>query len=477
MNRITNEKVVPMNMLDLIIKKKTGASLSKEEIGYMIREYTDGNIPDYQMSAMLMAICFCGMDDEETTALTMAMADSGDRLDLSRINGIKVDKHSTGGVGDKITLVAGPLAAACGVPIAKMSGRGLGFTGGTIDKLESIPGFQTTLEPDDFFRQVDEVGISVIGQSGHIAPADKKLYALRDVTATVANLSLISSSIMSKKLAAGSDAIVLDVKCGKGAFMESEEDAAELARMMCKIGNSADKRTVAVLTDMNQPLGHAVGNAIEVIEAIDCLKGVGPEDVTTLALYLSGWMVYLGGKAASQEEGQKLVREAMESGAALEILRKMIKAQGGDQNVVDDYSLLPKAAHSADLVLTEEMLANSQAGAAASGSADSQAGAAGSADSQAGGTCYIAEIENQRVGICSQRTGAGREVKEDDIDPAAGVMVHKKIGDSVQIGDSLATFYGNDMAKINDALEEAKQIYTFSATPVEPPALIKQTIE
>lgn len=453
------------NMVEIITKKRDGGKLTNEEIKFFVDEYTKGEIPDYQAAALLMAIFFEEMDEEETFALTRAMRDSGDIIDLSKISGIKVDKHSTGGVGDKITLVAGPLAAACGVPIAKMSGRGLGFTGGTIDKLESIPGFQTTLEPDDFFRQVDEVGISVIGQSGHIAPADKKLYALRDVTATVANLSLISSSIMSKKLAAGSDAIVLDVKCGKGAFMESEEDAAELARMMCKIGNSADKRTVAVLTDMNQPLGHAVGNAIEVIEAIDCLKGVGPEDVTTLALYLSGWMVYLGGKAASQEEGQKLVREAMESGAALEILRKMIKAQGGDPNVVDDYSLLPKAAHSADLVLTEEMLA------------DSQAGAAGSADSQAGGAYYIAEIENQRVGLCSQRTGAGREVKEDDIDPAAGVMVHKKIGDSVQIGDSLATFYGNDIAKINDALEEAKQIYTFSATPVEPPALIKQTIE
>lgn len=463
------------NMVEIITKKRDGGKLTNEEIKFFVDEYTKGEIPDYQAAALLMAIFFEEMDEEETFALTRAMRDSGDIIDLSKISGIKVDKHSTGGVGDKITLVAGPLAAACGVPIAKMSGRGLGFTGGTIDKLESIPGFQTTLEPDDFFRQVDEVGISVIGQSGHIAPADKKLYALRDVTATVANLSLISSSIMSKKLAAGSDAIVLDVKCGKGAFMESEEDAAELARMMCKIGNSADKRTVAVLTDMNQPLGHAVGNAIEVIEAIDCLKGVGPEDVTTLALYLSGWMVYLGGKAASQEEGQKLVREAMESGAALEILRKMIKAQGGDPNVVDDYSLLPKAAHSADLVLTEEMLADSQAGAA--GGTASQAAASGSANSQAGGTYYIAEIENQRVGICSQRTGAGREVKEDDIDPAAGVMVHKKIGDSVQIGDSLATFYGNDMAKINDALEEAKQIYTFSATPVEPPALIKQTIE
>ena len=436
------------NMNEIITKKRDGGKLTEEEIKYFVEGYTDGSIPDYQAAALLMAIFFKKMDEEETFRLTEAMRDSGDKVDLSKIDGIKVDKHSTGGIGDKITLVAGPLAAACGVPIAKMSGRGLGFTGGTIDKLESIPGFQTTLEPEEFFKQVGEIGIALIGQSGHIAPADKKLYALRDVTATVANHSLIASSIMSKKLAAGSDAIVLDVKCGKGAFMENEEDAAELAEIMCKIGNAAGKKTIAVLTDMNQPLGSAVGNSLEVIEAMDTLKGKGPKDVTDLSLYLAGMMVYLGGKASSQEEGQALVKEAMDSGAALEVLRKLIAAQGGNPAVIDDYTLMPKADYSRDLIF----------------------------DSESEGSCYVAEIDNKQLGTCSQHTGAGRAVKEDDIDPAAGVLVFKKIGDEVKPGDILATFFGNDKGKVDAAFEEASNIFTITKDPKDAPALIKRTI-
>ncbi len=449
------------NMNEIITKKRDGGKLTDGEIKFFIEGYTDGTIPDYQAAALLMAIYFQRMDEDETLELTTAMRDSGDIVDLSAISGKKVDKHSTGGIGDKITLVAGPLAAACGVPIAKMSGRGLGFTGGTIDKLESIPGFQTTLEPEAFFKQVDEIGISLIGQSGHIAPADKKLYALRDVTSTVGNLSLISSSIMSKKLAAGSDAILLDVKCGKGAFMENEEDAAELAETMCKIGNSAGKRTVAVLTDMNQPLGHAVGNAIEVIEAIETLKGRGPKDVTELAIYLSGWMVYLGEKASSLEEGQKMVREALDSGAALEVFRKLITAQGGNPDVIDDYNILPQPTCAIDLVFDEEMLNRSF----------------GLNERNEDGVYYVSEIDNQLVGLCSQDTGAGREVKEDEIDPSAGVMVHKKIGDEVRIGDKLCTFVGNDEAEVKEAFEDAGNIYTFSLTKTEPPVLIKKTIQ
>ena len=464
------------NMNEIITKKRDGGKLTPEEIRFFVEGYTDGKIPDYQASALLMAIFFQRMDEEETLELTQAMRDSGDIVDLSPISGIKVDKHSTGGVGDKITLVAGPIAAACGIPVAKMSGRGLGFTGGTIDKLESIPGFKTTLEPEDFFKQVGEIGISLIGQSGHIAPADKKLYALRDVTATIANLSLISSSIMSKKLAAGSDAIVLDVKCGKGAFMETEEAATELAETMCKIGNMAGKKTVAVITDMNQPLGHAVGNALEVIEAIDCLKGVGPADVTELALFLAGMMVYLGGKASSQEEGQKLAEEALSSGAALEKLRQLIAAQGGNPDVIDDYSLLPQATYKKDLVATKEMVQG--AGGSASSNNEDTVQGAGEANSLAeDAPYYISEIDNQQVGICSQYTGAGRATKEDEIDPSAGVMVHKKIGDELRLGDVLATFYGDDESKVNDALQDAANIFTLSAEDSDPPKLIKRVIE
>ena len=446
------------NMNEIISKKRDGGKLSAEEIKYFVEGYTKGDIPDYQAAALLMAIFFQHMDEEETVDLTLAMRDSGDVIDLSAIKGIKVDKHSTGGVGDKISLIAGPIAAACGIPVAKMSGRGLGFTGGTIDKLESISGFQTTLSVEDFFKQVEEIGIALIGQSGHIAPADKKLYALRDVTATVANLSLISSSIMSKKLAAGSDAIILDVKCGKGAFMEREDDATELAETMCRIGNAAGKKTIAAITDMNQPLGHAVGNALEVIESVECLKGNGPEDVTELSLFVAGTMVYLGGKADSREEGIKIAEEALKSGGALEKFKQLITAQGGDAGFIDDYSLLPQATYKMDLVLDE-------------------ATAAEVSGWKSGNALYIAEIDNQLLGNCSQHTGAGRATKEESIDPSAGVIVHKKIGDEVAVGEALATFQGDDESKVKIAIEEAKKVFTFSDKPVEAPKLIKRIIE
>ncbi|MBO4235815.1 MAG: thymidine phosphorylase [Firmicutes bacterium] len=444
-----------MNMNEIIIKKRNGGKLTEEEIRYFVAEYTEGNIPDYQASALLMAIYFSKMDEEETFVLTDAMRTSGDVVDLSAISGIKVDKHSTGGVGDKVTLVVGPLAAACGVPIAKMSGRGLGFTGGTVDKLESIPGFKTTLEPEEFHKQVEDIGIALIGQSGHIAPADKKLYALRDVTGTVENLSLISSSIMSKKLAAGSDAIILDVKCGKGAFMESQDRAEELAGMMCKIGNAAGKRTVAVITDMNQPLGRTVGNSLEVFEAYDTLKGQGPSDITELSLHIAGIMIYLGGKAETPEEGAKKAREAMDSGAGLAKFRELISAQGGKLDMFD-YHDATNSIPVADL--QEEIVADRDG--------------------------YVSLIDAQLIGLCSQHTGAGRKVKEDSIDPFAGVLLFKKVGDKVEKGEKLATFYSSDKDKLASAIEEAGgrdsgaegKAFVISQEKPEIPALIKTTI-
>ena len=325
-----------MNALDIILKKRNGGELSDDEIRYFVNGYTKGEIPDYQASALTMAIYFRGMTKAETFSLTDAMRLSGDVMDLSGIQGVKVDKHSTGGVGDKVSLVAAPIAAACGVKVAKMSGRGLGHTGGTIDKLESFPGFNVSITKEQFFRQVNEHGIAIMAQTGDVAPADKKLYALRDVTGTVENMSLIASSIMSKKLAAGSDAIVLDVKCGNGAFMKNEHDARALAEEMIEIGKSAGRKTVAVLSDMEQPLGCAVGNALEVREAIDVLNGRGPSDITELALKISGIMVYLAGLADSEEEGERAAGEAVESGAAIEKLKDFVSAQGGDASCVDD---------------------------------------------------------------------------------------------------------------------------------------------
>ena len=433
-----------MNMIDIIQKKKEGKSLSREEIKWFIDGYVAGNIPDYQASALLMAIYFRGLNKEETFQLTEAMRYSGDTIDLSPISGIKVDKHSTGGVGDKTTLVVAPLASACGVPIAKMSGRGLGFTGGTVDKMESIPGFRTALAPQEFLDQVNHVGMAVIGQTAHITPADKKLYALRDVTATVDNFGLIASSIMSKKLAAGSDAIVLEVKCGDGAFMENKEDAVKLAELMVEIGNNAGRRTVAAITEMGQPLGKAVGNSLEVIEAIETLKGKGPDDITQLALRLSGIMVYLGGKASSPEAGLKMTEAALADGRGLAKLRAFIEAQGGNPQVVDDYSLFPE--HSVE----DRLIAQSDG--------------------------YVSKIEARRIGLSSQHTGAGCATKEASIDLSAGIYVCKKVGDKVEKGETLAIFYGNDKAKVDAAMAEAQKAFEIGAEPVEPPELIKEII-
>lgn len=433
-----------MNMVSIIQKKKDGMQLTAEEIKWFIDGYVAGDIPDYQVSALLMAVFFQGLSKEETFALTEAMRYSGDTIDLSEIEGIKVDKHSTGGVGDKTTLVVAPLAAACGVPIAKMSGRGLGFTGGTVDKMESIPGFRTSLEAKEFIDQVNNMGMAVIGQTAHITPADKKLYALRDVTATVDNFGLISSSIMSKKLAAGSDAIVLDVKCGDGAFMENIDDAVKLAHMMVEIGNSAGRRTVAAITEMGQPLGKAVGNSIEVIEAIETLKGKGPADITELALRLSGIMVYLGGKAESPAAGMEMTEKAMKDGSGLAKLGEFIEAQGGNPGVITDYSLFPQ--HS----ITAELRADREG--------------------------YVQGIEARKIGLASQQTGAGRATKEDDIDLSAGIMVCKKVGDKVEEGEILAVFYGNDQKKLDAAMKIAKEAYLIGNEPVDSPQLIKEII-
>lgn len=433
-----------MNMVDIIQKKKEGRALSDDEIRWFVDGYVSESIPDYQISALLMAIYFKGLSKEETFCLTDAMRYSGDTVDLSPVSGIKVDKHSTGGVGDKTTLVVAPLAAALGVPIAKMSGRGLGFTGGTVDKMESIPGFRTSLESSEFLDQVNTIGMSVIGQTAHITPADKKLYALRDVTATVDSFVLIASSIMSKKLASGSDAIVLDVKVGNGAFMENQHDAEILAELMVEIGNNAGRRTVAVITEMGQPLGKAVGNSLEVIEAIETLKGKGPADITELAERLSGIMIYLGGKAKTPEEGLEMAKEALADGRGLAKLREFISAQGGNPKVIEDYTLFPQ--HS----VQKEIYAESSG--------------------------YVTGIEAGKIGLASQHTGAGRATKEDDVDLSAGICLSKKVGDKVERGQLLATLYGNDLFKLENAAITAAAAFKIEEKNVEKPKLIKKII-
>jgi len=434
-----------MNMLDIIYKKRGGGKLTLEEIGFFVSGYTGGQIPDYQAAAFLMAVYFNKLDREETYMLTRAMRDSGDVIDLSGIKGIKVDKHSTGGVGDKTTLIVAPMAAAAGVPIAKMSGRGLGFTGGTVDKMESIPGFKTSLEKSEFINLVNSAGISVIGQIAHIAPADKKIYALRDTTATVENLSLIASSVMSKKLASGSDAIVLDVKCGNGAFMENFNDACELGRLMVDIGNDDGKKTVAVITDMDQPLGNAVGNSLEVIEAIETLKGCGPSDITELSLALAGIMIYAGGRAASMAEGYGLAGKTLNDGSALVKFREFVKGQGGDSAVVDDYGLFPQAAFSEDVICDEEG--------------------------------FISGIETRSVGFASQHSGAGRATKDDPIDMAAGIALCRKVGDRAAKGDILATVYGNSAEKVGNAAAELGNAFHISGEAPGKRELIKKVIK
>lgn len=400
-----------MRMVDLIVKKQNGKELTTEEIQFFVKGYTDGSIPDYQASALAMAIYFQDMTDQERADLTMAMVNSGETIDLSAIEGIKVDKHSTGGVGDTTTLVLAPLVAALGVPVAKMSGRGLGHTGGTIDKLEAIEGFHVELSKDEFIKLVNRDKVAVIGQSGNLTPADKKLYALRDVTGTVNSIPLIASSIMSKKIAAGADAIVLDVKTGAGAFMKTDEDAVNLAKAMVRIGNNVGRQTMAVISDMSQPLGFAIGNALEVQEAIDTLRGEGPEDLNELVLTLGSQMVVLAKKAETLEEARTKLQEVMKNGKALEKFKEFLSNQGGDASVVDDPSKLPQAAYKIDVPAKEAGV--------------------------------VSEIVADEIGVAAMLLGAGRATKEDEIDLAVGIMLRKKVGDNVEKGEPLVTLYAN----------------------------------
>lgn len=400
-----------MRMVDIITKKRDGGKLSEEEIRFFVSGMTDESVPDYQGSALLMAIYFEGMDEEEQALLTEAMVDSGDRFDLSGIEGIMVDKHSTGGVGDTTTLILGPMVAACGVPVAKMSGRGLGHTGGTLDKLESIDGFHIELTQDQFADQVNRLKLAVIGQSGNLTPADKKLYALRDVTATVDSIPLIASSIMSKKIAAGADAIVLDVKTGEGAFMKTEEDSRRLAEAMVAIGNAVGRKTMAVISDMSQPLGYAVGNALEVKEAIDTLKGEGPEDLTRLCVELGSRMVVVGGKAGSIGEAEGMIQKVIEDGSALALFRKFIEAQGGNPAIVDDPEKLPSA--------SEVVLFNAETDG------------------------FVQSIGADDIGLAAMHLGAGRATKEEEIDLGVGIVLKKKVGDAVKKGEPLAEIHTN----------------------------------
>lgn len=422
-----------MRMYDLILKKKQGGELSTDEIRYMIEGFTEGSIPDYQMSAMTMAICFRGMTPRETVDLTLAMRDSGDVLDLSGIKGVKVDKHSTGGVGDKTSLALTPIIAALGVPVAKMSGRGLGHTGGTIDKLECFDGFTTALSEEQFAGNVNTIGIAIAGQTANLAPADKKLYALRDVTATVDQMSLIASSIMSKKLASGSDAIVLDVKTGNGAFMKKLEDSRALAKEMVSIGTMAGKKTVAVITDMDQPLGRAVGNSLEVREAIDTLRGEGPADFKEVVFALGSQMLMLAGRAADEKEARALMEGVIEDGSALDKFAQFVRAQGGDAAPVYDTSLLPVAGKTLEVTAKE--------------------------------SGYVHRILAEDIGIACMTLGGGRETKESAIDLSVGIILEKKNGDAVSDGEVLATIYGNDDAKMQAAYEKIAHAYEIAKEP------------
>ncbi|EGQ3295501.1 pyrimidine-nucleoside phosphorylase [Staphylococcus pseudintermedius] len=409
-----------MRMVDIIAKKRDGHALTKEEIEFVVNGYTNDDIPDYQMSSLAMAIFFQDMTDEERAYLTMAMVESGDQIDLSNIEGIKVDKHSTGGVGDTTTLVLAPLVAALDVPVAKMSGRGLGHTGGTIDKLESVEGFHVEISEEAFVKLVNEDKVAVIGQTGNLTPADKKIYALRDVTATVNSIPLIASSIMSKKIAAGADAIVLDVKTGNGAFMKTVDDAEQLAHAMVKIGNQVGRQTMAIISDMSQPLGRAIGNALELQEAIDTLKGEGPEDLTELVLTLGSQMVVLAQKAKDLDEARGMLQEVIDNGKALEKFKTFLSNQGGDASVVDDPSKLPTAQYQFELPAKRSGV--------------------------------VSEMIANEIGIASMMLGAGRQTKEDVIDLAVGLVLNKKVGDRVEEGESLLTIYAN-----SEDVEQVKQ--------------------
>ena len=424
-----------MRMVDIIIKKREGLELTKEEIYFVINGYVSGNIPDYQVSSFLMAIFLKGMTKEEQYILTKAMLESGEQIDLSLINGIKVDKHSTGGVGDKTSLVVAPLAASFGVKMAKMSGRGLGHTGGTLDKLESIPGFNIEMSSDAFFKQVNEIGLAIIGQSANITPADKKLYALRDVTGTIETIPLIASSIMSKKLASGADHIVLDVKVGSGAFMKNLEDAKKLAKAMVEIGNLSGKDTVATLTDMSQPLGKAVGNSIEIIEAIETLKGRGPKDFTELCVALTVEILLIANIYNDEELAKEKVYDAINNGQGLNKLKQMIEYQGGDSNVIEHYELLPHAEEEIDLEYLGEDIV------------------------------YIHDIDALKIGEAAMLLGAGRLTKEDQIDYAVGVSVEKKIGDKLSHGDVIAKIYTNGK-NTQDAMNKIFEAFSVSEEAV-----------
>lgn len=433
-----------MNMYDLIVKKKQGKELSEKEIRYMITDYTNGTIPDYQMSAMMMAICFQGMTPEETKNLTLAMAESGDMLNLSAIDGIKVDKHSTGGVGDKTSLVLGPMVASLGVAVAKMSGRGLGHTGGTIDKLESFTGFHTSLSNEQFIKNVNEIHMAIVGQTADLAPADKKLYALRDVTGTVDQLSLISSSIMSKKLASGADAIVLDVKTGDGAFMKTLEDSVSLAEAMVSIGKLAGRKMTAVISEMDQPLGKAVGNALEVKEAIETLKGNGPADLVELVLTLGSHMVVAAEKSSSLEEAREKLELSLKDGSAFETFKKFVVAQGGSEEEVMHPEKLPVAKYVEDVICKEDG--------------------------------YVSKILTEEIGRISLLLGGGRETKESEIDLAVGLVLKKKHGDRVLKGEALAEIHANDLEKLALAKDRLLKAYIIVGEEVEKKPVIKKVI-
>lgn len=433
-----------MKMYDLINKKKNKECLTAEEIEFIIKGFTNGSIPDYQMSAFLMAVCLNGMDHEETAALTVAMANSGDLLDLSGIHGVKVDKHSTGGVGDKTSLVLGPMVASLGIPVAKMSGRGLGHTGGTIDKLESFPGFSTSITTEQFIHNVNTIKMAIVGQTANLAPADKKIYALRDVTATIDNISLIASSIMSKKIAAGSDVIVLDVKTGSGAFMKKYEDSLALAKEMVQIGTIAGRKTYAVITDMNQPLGNAVGNTLEVTEVIETLSGNGPKDLLEVSMILASYMLVGAEIAKNVEEARVMLNKTIEDKSALYKFADFVRAQGGNSEPIFHTELFAKAN------LAEEVPAPENG--------------------------YITYIHTDEVGMTSLVLGGGRETKESVIDLSVGLKIHKKLGDQVTKGESIATLYANDSRKLAEAKDRLLNAYVIGSVKPEKPKYVYAVI-
>jgi len=436
--------VIKMTMYEIIQKKRDGYMLDEEEIEFFINGYVRGEIPDYQVSALLMAIFINGMDKSEIPALTLAMARSGDRVDLSSINGIKVDKHSTGGVGDKTTLVVAPIVAACGVPVAKMSGKGLGHTGGTIDKLDSIPGFNTSIPIEDFLSNVRNVGLAIAGQTGNLAPADKKLYALRDVTATVNNTALIASSIMSKKIAAGADAVVLDVKTGDGAFMKTEEEAVNLAKTMIEIGRSVGLNTAALISDMDTPLGYSIGNSLEVIEAIEILKNRGPEDLRAICIELAGMMLYLA-KKGTYEACKHMAMQELENGGALKKFKQLIESQGGNSNIIDDYTLFSQPKYSMSFVAKEKG--------------------------------YISKIWTEKLGRAAMTLGAGRATKDSLIDYSAGIILKKKIGDKVETGECIAELYSSIISDFNEAISMLDNVFEITSELLgQRESLIKKVI-